>query len=204
MTDLPTGAVFPPLRSLDASPNNLPLPLTSFVGREREIAAFTRLLGEARLLTLTGAGGAGKTRLALQVAAGVVEDFPDGVWVAELAPLADAALVPQTVATACGVPETPGRPILESLVEYLRPRRVLLVLDNCEHLLEGCAALVHQLLAQCTQVSVLSTTRQPLGVTGELTFVVPSLPVPSEQDLAEAANPRQLYQHFGAIQLFVD
>ncbi len=132
--------------TLDAIPHNLPLHLTSFVGREREIAAYTLLLGEARLLTLTGTGGAGKTRLALQVAARVVEHYPDGVWVADLAPLADAALVPQTVAMACGVTETAGRPVLEALIAAWRSRRVLLVLDNCEHLLQASAQLAHGLL----------------------------------------------------------
>ena len=132
-SDLSTD--FPVLRSLDVHRHNLPIQLTSFIGREREIAEVKRLLGAARLVTLTGSGGAGKTRLALQVAADIVEDYPDGVWLAEFAPIGDPALVPTTVASALNVPEQPGREMIETLVDALRPKSLLLVLDNCEHLL---------------------------------------------------------------------
>src|SRR5262249_15076443 len=132
---------FPPLRSLDSLPNNLPLQLTSFVGRELELAAVGRLLAATRLLTLTGTGGTGETRLALHVAAGELDAFPDGVWVAELAPLADPALVPQAVTAAAGLVVQPGHPAVATLCDAWRARRVLLVLDNCEHVLAACADL---------------------------------------------------------------
>src|SRR5687768_4627330 len=112
---------------------NLPSQLTSFVGRQREAADVRRLLTTGRLVTLTGIGGVGKTRLALEIAGQAADRYPDGAWLVELAPLADPSLVPQVVATALGLPEAPGRPLVEALVDYLRPRRTLLVLDNCEH-----------------------------------------------------------------------
>src|SRR5262249_40856808 len=139
-------ADFPPLRSLDTLPHNLPLQLTSFVGREPELAAVTALLGQHRLVTLTGVGGTGKTRLALQAAAELLGAYPDGAWLVELAALSDPALVPQAVAAAVGVREEPGRPLLATLTDALRPRRLLLVLDNCEHLLDACARLAEALL----------------------------------------------------------
>src|SRR5688500_16167234 len=148
----------PPPRSRPAAPTNLPAPLSSFVGREREIAEVTRVLaGGARLVTLTGPGGAGKTRLALQVAARLLPAFPDGVWVADLAPLTDAALVLQVVASAAGIPEDSRSPPLATLSRALRTRRVLLVLDNCEHLVHACASLVEAVLGACAHVQVLAT-----------------------------------------------
>src|SRR5262249_14705784 len=120
---------------LPASKHNLPAPLTSFVGRVRELAEVTQLLGATRLLTLTGTGGSGKTRLALAAATDLVGAFRDGVWLAELAPLADPALVPQAVARALGLREEPGRSLAETLANALQHRRLLLTLDNCEHLL---------------------------------------------------------------------
>jgi non-specific serine/threonine protein kinase len=163
---------------------NLPLALTSFVGRERELPAVRRLLGETRLLTLTGAGGCGKTRLALEVARGLLRDadqgaaHADGIWLVELAPLGDAALVPRTVAAVLGVPERPGQALLDGLAAFLRPRRVLLVLDNCEHLLGACAALAEALLRVCPGLSVLATSREALGIGGERALRVPSLHLP--------------------------
>src|SRR5947208_1766018 len=120
---------FPPLKSLDALPNNLPRQLTSFIGREKEMAGVKGLLSGTSLLTLTGSGGCGKTRLALQVAADVLEEYPDGVWLVELAALADPSLVPQTVASALGVREQPGRPLIETLVASLKAKTLLLILD---------------------------------------------------------------------------
>src|SRR5262245_9048951 len=120
-------------------PHSLPLALTSFIGREREIAEVKHLLGSTRLLTLTGAGGCGKTRLAREGAAQVATDFPHGVWLVELAPLADPALVPQAVASVLGLREEPSRSHTEALADYLRPRALLLLLDNCEHLIAACA-----------------------------------------------------------------
>jgi class 3 adenylate cyclase len=139
-------ADFPALRSLDTHRHNLPIQLTSFIGRAREIAEVKRLLGAARLVTLTGSGGAGKTRLALQVAAELVEAYPGGVWLTEFAPIADPILVPKAVASALSVPEQPGREMTDTLVDALRPKALLLVLDNCEHLLMACADLAAILL----------------------------------------------------------
>ena len=142
-----------PVRGPRRTGNNLPLQLTSFVGREREMAEVETLLSEHRLLTLTGPGGSGKTRLALAVASGTVEGFKDGVWLVELAPLTDPALVFQAVASVLGVQETPGSSLVDTLVGYLEPRRILLVLDNCEHLVDACASLAEALLRRRSPTS---------------------------------------------------
>src|SRR5262249_21197135 len=146
--------------------HNLPIQLTSFIGREREIVEVKRLLGAARLVTLIGAGGAGKTRLALQLAAEILEGYPDGVWLAEFAPIAAPGLVPKTGAPALTVPEQPGRDMTDTLVEALRPKSLLLMLDNCEHLLAVCRDLAAALLRTCPHVRILTTSRQGLGVPG--------------------------------------
>jgi predicted ATPase len=190
---------FPPLRALDALANNLPLQLTSFVGRARELAAVGEALAAHRLLTLTGPGGTGKTRLALQLAAHVAGEYPDGAWLAELAPLADSALVPQTVAVAVGVREEPGRPLAATLADALRTKRLLLVLDNCEHLLPAVAPLAADLLAACPGLMVLATSRAPLRVRGEHRFPVPPLTLP---DPARLPDLGQLTQ-YEAVALFV-
>jgi predicted ATPase/class 3 adenylate cyclase len=171
-------ADFPPLATLDAHPNNLPIQLTSFVGRARELEELQALLLANRLLTLTGPGGTGKTRLALSLAADVLERFADGVWLVELAPLADPTLVPQTVAAALGVREQPGRPILDVLLDSLRPKALLLVLDNCEHLIATCAQVAETLLRAAPSLQLLASSREALGVAGETVFRVPSLPLP--------------------------
>jgi predicted ATPase/DNA-binding CsgD family transcriptional regulator len=180
--------------------DNLPAELSSFVGREREKAEVARLLESegARLVTLVGAGGVGKTRLALHVAAAMRRRYADGVWLVELAPVADPALVPQVVATALGVREQVGTPLLETLVSALKDQRLLLVLDNCEHLLEASATLAWALLRECPSLTVLATSRGPLGVPGEITWRVPSLPVPSPQPAAERVT------EYAAARLFVD
>ncbi len=196
--DLP--ADFPVIKSLNALPNNLPRQLTSFIGREKEMAEVKRLLSTAYLVTLTGSGGAGKTRLALQVAAGAVEDFPDGVWLAEFAPIADPALVPKTVASTLNVPEQPGRDMADTLVDALRPKALLLVLDNCEHLLAACADLVAVLLRACPRVRVLATSREGLGVPGETLWRIPSLSVPDPRHLP----PSEEVVLYDAVRLFVD
>jgi predicted ATPase/class 3 adenylate cyclase len=174
--ELPAG--FPPLRSLSTLPNNLPQQVTTFIGRQREIAEVNRLLGGTRLLTLTGAGGIGKTRLALQVAADPAEEFPDGTWLVELAPLADPALVPHSTAAVLSVREEPGQSTPDALIASLKPKRLLLVLDNCEHVLTACAALADTLLRACPHLRILATSREGLGITGELTYRVPSLSLP--------------------------
>ncbi|MCI0645594.1 MAG: tetratricopeptide repeat protein, partial [Chloroflexi bacterium] len=198
-TEPPTGppaAPPAPGRRLD----NLPIALTSFVGRLGELAEVRRLLGMTRLLTLTGAGGCGKSRLALAVAAEVVAGHPDGVWLVELAALTDGALVPQAVATALGVREEPQRPLTATLVDALQPRAMLLLLDNCEHLITACAQLAQQLLRACPGLQVLATSREALGVAGETTWLVPSLSLP---DPHAALSVKQLAQS-EAVQLFVE
>lgn len=194
-------ADFPPLKSLDLKTNNLPaLELTSFVGRERELGEVKRLLSEARLVTLIGPGGAGKTRLSLQVAAELVEKFPHGVWLVELAPLSDPAVIVQVVATVFGVREMPGRPLLDSLIDYLRTRELLLVLDNCEHLVAASAHLASALLRGCPKLRILATSREPLGTAGEAPYRVPSLTVP---DPRRVTSVDQLTQ-FDATRLFLE
>ena len=171
-------ADFPPLKSLDALPHNLPEQLTSFVGREALLSQVKARLGTVRLLTLTGSGGGGKTRLALQAAADLLEHYPDGVWLVEMAALSDPALVAQTVAAVLGVREQPGRTVTESLAEYLKPRTLLLILDTCEHLVEGCAPLADALLRTCPSLRILATSRAPLGVAGENIEAIPPLSLP--------------------------
>ena len=165
-------------RFQDGYGHNLPLQLTSFIGREKETAEVRRLVSTGRLVTLTGAGGSGKTQLAVEAADGLLDEFADGVWLVELAPLADATLVPETVAAVLGHREVPGRSVLDVLLEQLRPRQLLLLLDNCEHLIQGCAELAETLLRACPYLTILATSREPLGVAGEISFHVPSLSLP--------------------------
>jgi predicted ATPase len=143
--------------------SNVPAELTSFVGRRSELREVKRLLGTTRLLTLTGSGGAGKTRLALRAAADMARGFPDGTWLVLLAPVQDPMLVPQAVFGALGVHDLSAGASLSSLTEYLAGRRLLLVLDNCEHLLDGCATLAGALIRSCPDLRVLATSRQALG-----------------------------------------
>ena len=166
-----------PGRPRDASlPNNLPLQLSSFVGHEKELAEVKRLLKDARLLTLTGPGGCGKTRLALAAADELVEGFEDGAWLVELAPLSDPSLVPQAVASALGVREQPNRSLTETLSDNLRTRKLLL--DNCEYLIEACATLVEALLRSSPELRVLATSREALGIVGEVAWPIPPLSLP--------------------------
>ena len=153
----------------------LPSEVSSFVGREDELSEVVRLLHDHRLVTLTGVGGSGKTRLALAVAGELEEIFVDGVWVVELAPIGDPELVPRVVASAAGIGERPGQPLTDTLTELLRSRTALLVLDNCEHLIDACAALADALLRSCPEMRILATSREVLGITGEVAWPVPPL-----------------------------
>jgi predicted ATPase/class 3 adenylate cyclase/DNA-binding CsgD family transcriptional regulator len=191
---------FPPLRSLDSMPNNLPSELTSFVGRQAELAQIGDSLEGVRLLTLTGAGGCGKTRLALQVAADALDGHPDGVWWAELARLEDSALLPAAVLGVIGVKKVRGWELLDTLVEHLRARHALLVLDNCEHLLAACADLTDALLRACPWLTILATSRAPLGVPGEITWRVPSMSLPAELQ----REPIEALRQSDAVSLFID
>ncbi len=191
---------FPALRALDATPNNLPQQVTSFVGRDRELAEVVQCLRKARLLTLLGVGGLGKTRLSLQVAAQVMDDYPDGVWFVEFAPISDGQLVPQTVASTLGVKEEAGRPVTEALAKHVADRRLLLILDNCEHVLAACAELVRSLLQSGPQLRIMASSREPLHVAGEMTYPVPSLAVP---DTSRPITLAQVTQ-YEAVRLFVD
>jgi predicted ATPase/class 3 adenylate cyclase len=169
---------FPPLKSLATYKHNLPRQLSTFIGREKEMADVKHLLEDNRLLTLLGPGGTGKTRLMLQVAEEVIEDYPDGVWLVELAPLTDPELIPERVSSALGVQEQPGRGLLETLTEYLRRKELLLLLDNVEHLVQESAELAEHLLDHCLKLNVLVTGREALFIEGEITLQIPSLSLP--------------------------
>ena len=190
---------FPALKTLDEFPHNLPVQLTSFVGREKEIVEVKRLLLGDRLVTLTGPGGTGKTRLGLQIGAELLELFPEGVWLVELASLGDETLVPQTVAALLGVRESSGRPVLTVLTGYLRGKELLLILDNCEHLLSACAELVTILLRSCPDLCIMATSREALNIPGELSFRVPSLSIPDVRHLPELSTMTT----YEATQLFL-
>jgi predicted ATPase/transcriptional regulator with XRE-family HTH domain len=169
---------------------NLPAALSSFVGRQSEIAALRRLLGGTRLLTLTGVGGCGKTRLALQLAGELLWAYPHGIWLADLAALGDPELVPQTVARALSLRPTGEQPVLDMLCEHLAARHLLLILDNCEHLLPACAEFAEALLRACPHLEVLATSREPLGIIGETIWRVPPLSLPDGGDREQGTGDR--------------
>ena len=184
----------------DDGKHNLPLARTSFIGRERETLEVKRLLAMTRLLTLTGVGGSGKTRLAIKVASDLAGAYPHGAWLVELAALSEGELVPQAVAKAVGVREQPGRPLTETLKDALRPRKMLLVVDNCEHLIEAVVRLVDALLDSCPGLRVLATSRETLSAAGEVNWVVPSLTVPDPQ---RPSTPQEL-EAYESVRLFID
>jgi len=172
---------FPPLRISKSSASQcLPVQLTSFVGRDAQMAQLRELLSASRLLTLTGAGGAGKTRLAIQLAAQLTGEFSDGVWYVDLAPITDPEVVPITMARAFGLPDQPSRSTMDTLTRFVADRQMLIVLDNCEHLLDASAALVNALLEACSGLTLLTTSREPIGVAGEVSWRVPSLSLANE------------------------
>src|SRR6266545_802204 len=168
---------FPRPRTLGPASHNLPAASTSFVGRAAERAELRALISSHRLITVAGPGGGGKTRLAIEVAGDMASAYPDGVWFADLAPTTDPALVPVSVASAFGLRPEPGRPVTDTLAEYARQRRCLLLLDTCEHHRNRVAAMVSQLLAGCPQLSVIATSREPLGLAGEVVWRIPPLSV---------------------------
>ena len=184
------AAEFPRLRSLGspAVPDNLPAQLTVFIGREQEIAEVRGLVESSRLVTLTGAGGCGKTRLGLQVAAGLVDGWGDGVWLVELAAVTDQDAVPAAIASALRIPAQPARPVLDTLADALGPQDMLIVLDNCEHLIGGCAKTAETILLRCPKVHLIATSREPLAIAGERIYRVPSLSLPGLGDDDAAAS----------------
>lgn len=196
--DLPSD--FPPLQSINTIPNNLPVQLTNFFGREKEIAEVKQTLEKHRLVTLTGSGGAGKSRLSLQVAAVLLDQFPSGIWFVELAPLTEPDLIPQTILTAIGIQTQQGLTAQEVLIDFLREKDCLLILDNCEHLLEASARLVDTLLKTAPSLKILASSREALGVNGEQAWRVPSLSVP---DMKHLPPLEQLLQ-YESIRLFID
>ncbi len=209
IVDLPSD--FPSLKTDNRQRHNLPQQLTSFVGREQAVAEVKILLTETRLLTLTGSGGCGKTRMALKVGADLVENADAHVWLVELASLSDPSLVVQTVATTLGVREEPGRALLQCLMDHLVPRNLLLILDNCEHLVDACAQLAAPLLQSCPYVRVLATSQEALAIPGERLWHLPSLSVPDIDNRlpsASAALPQDdavaLLTKYEATQLFME
>jgi predicted ATPase/class 3 adenylate cyclase/DNA-binding CsgD family transcriptional regulator len=196
---------FPPLRSLDIRSHNLPVQRTSLVGRGAEMAEVKDLLREASLVTLVGSGGCGKTRLAVQVAAEVLDDYPDGAWLADLAAVSEPGAVATQVASVFALKEGPGMTAADALATYLGQKRALLILDNCEHVLEAVAAVADRLASDCPVLTLLATSRQPLDLPGEIAWRVPSLAVPEPHDLADA-GPAGIagVNEYEAVQLFVD
>ena len=186
---------FPPLRTAKAArSHNLPAQLTSFVGRADQIDEVCALLRDNRLVTLTGAGGAGKTRLAIETAGQLAEEFEDGVWWIDLAPVADPVVVPVTIARTLGLPDQPGRSPMETVLRFFSDGKLLLLLDNCEHLLDVCGETITTLLNGCPRLTILATSRETVSVAGEVTWRVPSLSVDQEAvslfvDRARQARP---------------
>ena len=188
------NAELPPINTLESSLHNLPTQLTSFIGREKEVAEIKALLNSARLVTLTGSGGTGKTRLTLEVGLGELSTFPNGVQIMELAPLQDPKQIISALAQVFGLQELPFTPIESLVIDYLRDKKTLLILDNCEHLIKACAHLAADLLNQCTQLKILTSSREALNIAGEVVYYTPSL-ADSEatrlfEERARAINPR--------------
>jgi predicted ATPase len=193
-------ADFPALRSLASTPNNLPQQLNAFIGRERESAEVRAALGQHRLVTLLAMGGIGKSRLSVQLGAELLDDYPDGVWLVELAPVADAGGVPQAVATVLGVREEPGGTVTDALLKFVRDRKLLLILDNCEHLVPPCAELAKALLQAGPQVTLLATSRDALQIAGEASYQLEPLGVPAAHATPDPDTLRQQ----DAVRLFIE
>ncbi|HEY1681462.1 MAG TPA: adenylate/guanylate cyclase domain-containing protein [Candidatus Tumulicola sp.] len=193
-------AEFPTLRSLDARPNNLPIQRTSFVGREHDVADVGELLERHRLLTLVGSGGIGKTRLALHVGAELLDRYPDGVWFVDLAPISDPELVSSVTAQALGMRQQQDQRVDETIAQWLKPKTLLIIFDNCEHMLESTARIVTSIVTSAPQVAILTTSRQALDITGEIVHRLPPLPLPA--DIAGLTAETAL--QYGAILLFAN
>jgi predicted ATPase/class 3 adenylate cyclase/DNA-binding CsgD family transcriptional regulator len=192
---------FPPLRVANATvPRRLPAQFTSFVGRRDQIAEIRQLLSEHRLVTLTGAGGAGKTRLAIELAAQISDEFSDGVWYVDLAPITNSGLVPTTVARAFGLPDQPGSSAEDIIVRFINNRSMLVVLDNCEHLADACATMAAAILGACPAVTLLATSREPIRAAGEITWSVPSLSLRDEAVELFADRARQSRPDFAVTE----
>ena len=190
---------FPPLRSLTHATNNLPAQLTSFIGRERELAEAKSRLEDARLLTLIGPGGTGKTRLSIQLGRQLLSTFKDGVWLVEFAPISDPSLVMQTIASALDVREVPGTPLKVLVHEFLREKHLLIILDNCEHLVEASAKLADEILHIAPSIKIIASSREALGINGETVYRVPSLSLPNQDEVTKDAA-----MDFESVQLFVE
>ena len=190
---------FPPLRSLDSRPNNLPRQLTTFVGRGREIGEAKRILVTAPLLTLTGPGGVGKTRLAIEIAAAMIDDFDEGIWFIDLGVLTDPDFVVPAIASAIGLMPAPGQPLLDRVADHIKGRRMMLVFDNCEHLLDSTARAVDALLRRSDLLRVVATSREPLAIGGETIRPVPSLEIPDPE--IAAGDDLSRYE---SVRLFVE
>lgn len=191
---------FFPLRSLDTLPNNLPLQLTHLLGRENDLAEIMQLLEKTRLLTLVGAGGIGKTRLALQAGADALDRYPDGVWVADFGTIADPDVTAEVVAQIFAVTPAPGRSVAEAIAGALRSKTALLILDNCEHVIGAAASLAESLLRGCSHLQILTTSREPLDIVGEIVHRVPSLALPEESSTLTADEA----MNYGSVALFVE
>jgi predicted ATPase/class 3 adenylate cyclase len=191
---------FPALKTLDFYRHNLPTQMTSFIGREKEMDEIKQAISTHRLVTLTGSGGTGKTRLSLQIAADLLDQFPDGVWMVELAPILDPVLVAHTTAIAIGLRDEPQRPFIDMLYEYLREKKMLIILDNCEHLVDACAQMANKILQAAPTVRILASSREALGIAGEVTQRVPSLGLP---DMGHLPHIESLSQ-CEAVKLFID
>ena len=201
-------ADFPALRTMDSSRTNLPAQLTSFVGRERELGELQALARAHRLVTVIGTGGTGKTRLMLQASAELVGEQADGVWLVELAPISDPELIVQAVARGLGIRDDPGRPLMDTILDFLRTKSTLVLLDNCEHLIGSVAELAEQVLAASPGVSLIATSREALGVTGEQVYQVPSLGLPVATDMPDEHGARGAFladvRDSEAVRLFVE
>lgn len=196
---------FPPPRSLEMLPNNLPVQSTSFIGRDAELERARQLLNKTQILTLTGTGGTGKTRLALETGASLIQDYNDGVWLVELARISDPDLVPETIAGAIGVREEAEQPLLDTIIEFLRQRVALIILDNCEHLLAAASQVAGEILRHCPRVQILATSRHSLGLSGEVTMPVPPLAV-FDTRLHELTGPNlvERLSQYDAVKLFIE